>query len=873
MKGQTIRHYHILEKLGAGGMGEVYRAEDTRLRRAVAIKVLPEQFTKDAERLARFEREAQLVAALNHPNIAAVYGLEESEGVRFLVLELVEGITLAERIKRGALPVQEALQVGLQMAQGLEAAHGKGIIHRDLKPSNVTITPEGNVKLLDFGLAKALEGECSSDISDSPTLTAAMTRAGVILGTPSYMSPEQARGKAVDRKADVWAFGCVLFECLTGQKVFEGEDVTDVLASIVRGEPDWKRLPASTPWNIRLLLRRCLEKDSKRRLQDIGDARLEIEDTLQGSLDLPAGEKAAPKRWRIATVTSGILVLALILSLAAVLFRTGPVPGPLHVSIALPSDLWLDVSATAAFPSSLSVSPDGQKIALSLIQNGILSLWVRSLDSRDFRRLEGTEGVRGPFWSPDGRSIGFFAEGKLKRIDLAGGPARILTDAPNGIGGTWGPDGTILFNRSYLGPVFQMPAAGGTAVEVTRLDTARKESSHLWPRFLPDGKHFLYYSKISTFHPENAVYWGSLDSEMSGLVVNAQEHPSLFIAGHLLFVRDGVLWAQRFNVRRRTLEGEPIAISENLGFFGRFGASENTFTYTTEVFSEFAWYSRDGQRLGTVHNSRSVSLEPQLSPDGRLLATHRASGPVLGIWMYDLDRGTFSRFVEDSYINAFPRWSPDGRTILFMSNREGPEDFYIKPVSGVAEARLLYADSVAHKHLLDWSRDGQYLLYWVEDAESQGDLWALPLSGEMKPFPVVRTKFEESSGRFSPDGSWIAYTSDESGRPEIYVQRFPKAEEKWQVSNRGGNRPRWSRDGREIFYIVPGGTMTAVDVKTGATFERGEPKELFTFPLGPEPPFVYNYDVTADGQRFVISTRADDSRTLEVILNWTALLQ
>jgi Tol biopolymer transport system component/tRNA A-37 threonylcarbamoyl transferase component Bud32 len=908
--GTKLGTYEVGSHIGSGGMGEVYQAHDTKLGRDVAIKVLPERFARDPERLARFQREAKLLAALNHPNIAAIYGLEQSGETHYLVMELVPGETLRERVvDERPVPVEEALQIAKQIAEALEAAHNseKGIIHRDLKPANVKVTPEGRVKVLDFGLAKAFAAEAASeDFSNSPTLSALPTMQGVIMGTAAYMSPEQARGKAVTKASDIWAFGAVLYELLTGKQAFQGEDVADILATVVKTEPDWSRLPADTPPAIRTLLRRCLRKDKRQRLQDAAGVRIEIEDVLSGSVS--AEPSAAPTPiGRLARLRQGYggqaflgwataaLVATAAIAGGSVWLLTRPAPQEAEAIrfFVSPPEGWnlpeRTVGTTAAAlnlsAAPVAVSPDGRRVAfVALGSDGRSQLWVRGLDALTAQSLPGTEGAHSPFWSPDSRSLGFSADGKLKKIEAAGGPPITLCDMESN-GGTWSPDGVILFNPTAPAAdqplLMKVPAAGGTPTAATVLGEG--ESQHSQPFFLPDARHFLYTALTS--ESGMAVYVTSLDSAERKLLLNADSRDIIYSQGHLLFLRETTLMAQPFDADSLELTGEAFPIAEEIQTdisanpYGVFSASESgVLAYRTgfgETGSRLMWYDRAGKQIALLGDVATYG-HVELSPDGARAAVN-STDPALGtndIWLLELERGVRTRFTSDPANDMVPIWSPDGRTISFDSNRSGNGDLYQKAAGGVgAEQPVLQAEGNQRSH--SWSSDGRYLLYHQNTATGTIDLWVLPLFGDRKPFPFLETPFIEYRAKFSPDGRWVAYTSNDSGRNEVYVAAFPKPESKWVISTAGGTWSRWRRDGKEIFYIDPSNTLMAAEVDgQGSTFRVGTVRPLFqTRPTGAG----YRYDVSADGQRFVVNSLPEQAQAssvpITVVVNWAAGLR
>ena len=793
--GQSLGPYVIAAGLGEGGMGEVYRARDTRLGRDVAIKILPRLFTTDPEHLARFEREARLLAALNHPHIGAIYGLEELEGAPALVLELIDGDTLAERIDQGALPLAEALTVAAQIADALDTAHEKGIVHRDLKPANIKITRDGVVKVLDFGLAKAAGGDSPGvDLTQSPTITVGGTRGGVILGTPAYMSPEQARGKPVDKRTDIWAFGCVLFEMLTGRLAFLGDTLPDTMAAILERQPDWTTLPDATTANVRRLLQRCLEKNVKQRLRDIGDARMEIRDamalpppsrpaesTTRSSADLlpggsrqggaQAGDERRMPRWIWAAML-GLSVLGLGLEWTLTRPRPSVVDmRTLRLTVAPPPGTVFRGENGAA------ISPDGRQLAFVARSSNGVKLWMRPLNSLASRELPGTDDAAFPFWSPDSRSIGFFAAGKLKRVTLAGGLPAVICDVGSGRGGTWNGEGVILFNAVNDGPLMRVSATGGTPVPLTTVDAGQRENSHRWPQFLPGGRRFLYF--IRGENP--GVYLGSLDRpqekvRLLSINTNAVYAPDRDKrSGHLFWVQDGALRAQPFAPENHHLTGEAITVADEVAFgpasrlSAVSAANDGTLVYGgTEITRyQLTWYDRNGKSLGILGPADEYS-GLRISPDFKRLAFLRRGN----VWQMDFARGIPTSVTFRGVVPNDPIWSPDGQRIAYGAAKgtTGPPNLFSQNTNGTGSEELLIE---SHDSLWpeDWSQDGKFLLYSLTTndiaSKTQSDLWLLPMAGDRRPVPFLTTPFRESHGQFSPDGRWIAYGSDESGRNEV----------------------------------------------------------------------------------------------------------
>jgi serine/threonine protein kinase/Tol biopolymer transport system component len=870
--GAHLGSYQVTALIGEGGMGRVFRAHDTKLKRDVAIKVLPDLFAHDPERLARFEREAHVLASLNHSNIAHVYGFEESAGVRALVMELVEGPTLAERIGGHgphAMALDEALPIARQIADALDAAHEQGIVYRDLKPANVKLRPDGVVKVLDFGLAKALDptSSASRDAANSPTMTARATQLGMILGTAAYMAPEQAKGKTVDKRADIWAFGAVLYEMLTGRRPFASDDISETLAFVITREPDWRALSPNIPAPLVTLVRRCLEKDPKRRLRDIGDARIAIEEAGSESEPEAAKPSAAP-RSRLAWSVAAVLA---VIAAGAVAWEFRPVPPPPEVRLEITTPPTNDIG-------SMAVSPDGRFVVfVGDSEKRLPQLWLRPLDTTSPRPLEGTDGAAYPFWSPDSRSIGFFADNRLKRIDIVGGAPQTLANVPAGRGGTWNADDVIVFAGTNT-ELFRVPAGGGKPVAITRVDTPR-QANHRAPQFLPDGRHFVFYA-VGT--PEGrGVYVGSLDTPGTTRLFDAQS-AAVFRRGHLLFLRQGTLFAQRFDPDRLELASDPFPVAEqvaqdtisNMPAISTSVAGPLAYRTGSLGSRQLIWFDRSGKptRAADVVDERSPT-NLALSPDGgRVAFDRRETDGNTDIWLLDLNRGVRTRFTSDANIDLAPLWSPDGSRIVFSSNRDGIVDLYEKRLSGGSEARLF--ESRMERRPQDWARDGRFLLYRMLDSKTGMDLWVLPFEEGKKPFPAVQTEFDENHGQFSPDGKWIAYGSNVSGRYEIYVRQFPPSGGDVRISTDGGAQARWGPGGRELFYIGLDGRLMAVPIRVdGAVLVPGSPTALFATRIAGGATFgnqLHQYAVAADGQRFLINSYTEEAATapITVILNW-----
>jgi eukaryotic-like serine/threonine-protein kinase len=866
--GTQVGSHEIIALLGKGGMGEVYRARDTKLKRDVAIKILPDEFSRDPDRISRFQREAEVLASLNHPYIAAIHSLEQANGSRFLVLELVEGETLAERMQRGALPIDEALTFAKHICEALEAAHEKGIVHRDLKPGNVKITPEGQVKVLDFGLAKALESAPANPaLSNSPTLSIAATNPGIVLGTAAYMSPEQAKGRVVDRRADIFAFGCVLYEMLTGQAAFDGEDATEILGRVVTGEPDWSRLPAGTPAAIRQLLRRALKKDPRQRLGDIRDARIEIEEL---------GLQAEPDATRRSTAAGWIAAVAI----AAVVIAALAIPTVRHLRETEEPEMRLEINTPAtAAPYQFAVSPSGRYIVFVGTGDGRERLWLRALDKPEAQPIAGTEGAQYPFWSPDSRSIGFFASAKLQRVDIAGGPPQALAPATGPLGGTWNADGTILFGPSTGVGLARVATSGGDEVPVTHVSSPR-QARHSFPQFLPDGRHFLFLLS-STSQDVRGIYVGSLDGGEPKRLTPADAAGAYLPPDRLMFIRQGALVARRLDIARGELTETPLTVADPVGYetnlVGGFSASADGRVVAYRAGGagrrQLVWFDRMGKAVGVVGEPDASNMSnPELSPDGRSLAVQRTLQGNPDIWLMDLVRGSFTRFTFDGGNDNYPVWSPDGTRIAFRSDRKGI-GLYVQP-SSMASPEELLLETANTKVPQDWSKDGRFLLYYEVDPKTARDLWTLDMTGtERKARPVVNTPFEETVAQFSADGHWLAYQTNDSGQPQIVVQAFPAPGGKWQISTNGGSQPRWRADGKELYFIAPDGKLMAVPVTAShSTFEPGKPVALFQTHILSGSAGTVNraqYAVSRDG-RFLMDQPVEGSiaSPITVLLNW-----
>ena len=863
--GTQLGSLEISALLGKGGMGEVYRARDLKLKREVAIKILPEEFSRDADRVSRFQREAEVLASLNHPNIATIHDLEEANGSRFLVLELVEGETLEEQLRRGPIPIEDALKIAKDISEALEAAHEKGIIHRDLKPANVKVTAEGRVKVLDFGLAKALQPQQQmTGLSNSPTVISGSIP-GVILGTAAYMSPEQVRGKETDARSDIWAFGCVLYEMLTGRPPFQGETIGEIFAGILKAEPEWAALPNELPGPIRGLLRRCLMKDRRDRLQAIGEARIVIDTpSEEATVSTKPSSGYLPALWIWAA-----LVTAALLAVSFLHFREKPfAERTLRYTITAPEN---------SSVNSFAVSPDGQYLVIAATVSGRRQLWLRRLDQLQLQSMEGTEDGAFPFWSPSGDYIGFFSQGRLKKIAVAGGPPQSLCSAPDGRGGSWSRDGIIVFSPVFGTGLRRVSAAGGVPAELSM-----PVGDYRYPSFLPDDRHFLYTAR-GTVADKTGIFIGTLDGtdnrrilpDLANVILappGAGSH-----VGYLLFIRENTLMAQPFDTYKMELAGDvfPIAavsFSNNV-FFAPITVSGNgVLVYGGSQTSQIVWLDRSG-KPGRPADPPGADWEPAISPDQKAIAFRRQNSSGSDIWIKDLIRGTDTRLTSGA-ANLDPSWSPDGNSIVFNSNQAGPFNLYQKAVSGSGQAELLV--STGNTKVPDqWSRDGKFIVYSEVDSKTAHDLWVLPIGeadpDRRKPIAFLHTEFNELKGQLSPDSHWMAYTSDESGRREIYIRSFPISDRKWRISTAGGDQARWRGDGKELFFVAADGNMTAVTIKSGLSIEAGPPLTLFQTRIGEGSGNVaFQYDVTSDGGQFVLATNysAGSAPTLTVVVNW-----
>ncbi|MBI2149280.1 MAG: protein kinase [Acidobacteria bacterium] len=872
--GTHLGPYEILALIGAGGMGEVYRASDTRLNRTVAIKVLPAHFSNNPEMRQRFEREAQTIAGLNHPHICTLFDVGRQDGTDFLVMEFLEGETLAQRLERGALPLEEALKAAIEIADALDKAHRQGVVHRDLKPSNVMLTKSGT-KLLDFGLAKL------KPVDQAPTISALPTRAdataqGTILGTLQYMAPEQLEGKDADARTDIFAFGAVLYEMTTGKKAFEGKSQASLISAIMSAEPQLiSKLQPMAPPAFDYVVKRCLTKDPEDRWQTARDVMAQLKWTIEGGtqIGIPAPILAQRrKRDRLAWTLLAIAAL-LIVAMAIPVFRylRGPgEPAQVRFQILVPP-----------MPNSVqvTVSPDGRSIAyVASTSTNTTALYIRPLGAVTSQQLAGTEGALHPFWSPDSRHIAFVAGGRLKKIDITGGPPQNLCEAPSFQGGSWNSEGVIVLASNRV--LYRVSAAGGQPVAITELDQSRLEAGHFWPFFLPDGRHYLY---LAWSPSERGIYTGSLDSKDRSLVLAAESMPFYAEPGYLLYQRQGTLFAQPFDAKRLNVKGDPVRIADeipNNPANGRaaFAVSQNgVLVYRagggTAANSRFFWFDRAGKELQAAGDPAPYGTTFDLSPDGRQVAFARrdAATGANDIWLLDWARNAPTRLTFDPANESDPVWSPDGLRIVFDSARKGNPGIYQKNASGLGEETPVL-ETAKSEYVDDWSDDGRYIVYHSTEANGSG-LYALPLFGDRKPLTLVPPPFTKDEAHTSYDSKWLAYNSNESGTWQIYVISFPNLEQKFQISTNGGVQPRWRKDGKEIYYLALDGKLMAVDFNPAGRIQSGIPRVLFDTGLTPTGN-TEQYVATSDGQRFLVLKPLTESTPTPItaVLNWNAAL-
>ncbi len=878
--GTKLGPYEIVEPLGAGGMGEVYRAKDTRLDRTVAIKVLPPQFSSDATRKMRFEREAKTVSTLNHPNICSLFDVGSQDGLEYLVMECIEGESLAKRLERGPLPIDQVLKIGAELAAAIGTAHRGGVIHRDLKPANVMLTKSG-AKLLDFGLARPASATASvASMTATSAGTSPVTEEGTIVGTFQYMSPEQVEGKELDARSDIFSLGAVLYEMVTGERAFQGKSQLSVASAILEKDvPPIRNLKPLAPLSLEHVIRRCLAKDPDDRWQTGRDLAGELK-WIADSASTPSGTTTPIHSQTVATrnrnsawgwVAAGIL--AAILIAGAILWRTQR-----------PSEQTQYFSAPLPFSArAMAISPNGHTVAVVGYKEDERKnlVWLYEVGARDAKSVPGTENANFPFWSPDGKSLGFFADGKLKRVDIAGGPAQTLADAPNGRGGTWNKNGDIIFTPSgEMGVVlYQISASGGDAKPISALDPKRYETGHRWPMFLPDGKHYLFMTfDVANRGGADAIFEGELGTHERKFVVSSASNVAYAEPGYIVFYRDGTLFSQRFDWKSVTVSGTPEPILADVQMMPRIGHASFAAagggllvvqSGASASLSRLIWYDRSGNEIGNL-GPPDVYANVELSPDGNSVALDKTDiqSQNADLWIFSLHGGGTKRMTFDPEIDTTPVWSPDSTQVLFSSGRKPTFDLYLKSASGAQEEKSVNDDSTGDKYPSSWSRDGKTILY------TRGGRFWLMSYPDMKRREFFGGSGSVKNGRFSPDEKWVAYSSNESGRWEIYVRSYPDATGKWQVSTEGGTQPRWRGDGKELFYLGPDAKLMAVSVGAGANFNPGAPVALFQ--AEPRDMIATSelsaYDVTRDGQRFLINTdvKSGNAQPMSVILNWDA---
>ena len=894
--GNKLGPYEIQSALGAGGMGEVYRARDTRLDRTVAIKILPAHLSANAELNARFEREARAVSSLNHPNICHLYDIGSQDGTAFLVMEYLDGETLAQRLAKGPLPLKQALEFGIQIAQALATAHRAGILHRDLKPQNVMLTASG-AKLLDFGLAKGgpAVGGSSSAISgmtpSTPTMTIAelsspakpLTRQGTVVGTYQFMAPEVLQGAEADARSDVFGLGCVLYEMVTGRRAFEGKSQLSVMTAILEKDPEpVSQIAATSPPALDYVIKTCLEKNPEERFQTAQDVKLQLQ-WIAGGGGAKAEAAGGPSKSSGVAWAVAVVALLAALGLGTILFHI--VSHPIAVvrsSILPPAGAAFVTLSPASGPAV--ISSDGTHLAfIARDDKGKTQLYVRALGSGVPQVLPGTDEAMYPFWSPDGREIGFFAMGQLKRIPTGGGPAHSVCDVSNGRGGAWNRDGVILFAPNVNGPLLRVGVNGGTPELASKLDASRLEDSHRWPQFLPDQQHFLFWARNALGSGEQTIYIGKLGS-LEAKIVLKTPNAALYASGYMIFMRDQTLLAQPFDAKRMELSGEPTPIGEHIAINGatnvpEFSASEaGTLIYQTGDAAgawDLLWFTRDGKPAGAITQQERYYY-PALSPDGNFLAVSLFNGTqgVTNLWVFDLKRGTKSRLTFNTGIQIGALWSRDGKTLYYAGDIKGIRHIYSKAADGSGSEQTILETPGISELPYSLSPDGRSLVYTrqvADQAKKNTDIWVLPLTGDRKPFPIVETPFEDMNPAVSPAGKWMAYQNNESGHSEVYMTPFPGGGARWQVSTNGGVDPRWRGDGKELYYLDLTDNLMAVDVDgSGAAPRLGAPHALFQ--ASGVQRQVGTYVVTADGKKFLINSGSTKQGTepLTLVTNWTA---
>lgn len=879
--GTKVGRYEIRSKIGEGGMGEVYRARDEKLNRDVAIKVLPTSFADNHERLQRFEQEAQAAGTLSHPNILAIYDLGMHDGAPYVVSELLEGESFRDLLTHRRPSTRKAIDYATQIAHGLAAAHEKGIVHRDIKPDNLFLTKDERVKILDFGLAKLTQPSADHTAQTDIATRKVHTNPGTVMGTAGYMSPEQVRAVAIDHRSDIFSFGAVLYEMLSGRRAFHGDSAIETLNAILKEEPaELSSTNSNTPPALERVVWHCLEKSPERRFQSASDVAFALESlsgvtshSSQTLVDVkPLSTQRNWTRERLIWLGATAILLILAAAFAVAYFSRQPEQRrSVRLALATPDN--------ATLPASVTISPDGQRVVfVATNTEGKHLLWLRPLDSLTAQPLTATDGASRPFWSPDSRLIAYFANRKLFKIDATGGRPQMLCDVGEHSGGAWNRDGVILFGGAE--GLHRVSAQGGTPTLATKVSP--KEEAHRWPSFLPDGRHFVFLADADTTEDHN-IRVGSLDSQDSQILFGAISRVAFAQPGYLLYVNQGSLVTVPFDPASLKVTGEPVTVAERVAEVGEnhefdFSVSEDgTLAYQTGITaSQFTWFDRSGKKLGVVGEPASAD-HLAISPDGKsaVAGLVDADGRESDLWLYDLTRGTTSRLTFDPHGDGTPLWSPDGARIVFGSNRAGTGvvDLYEKAASGAGDEQILLKAASA-KFATSWSRDGQFILFenWLPQAK--GGVWLLSMSGNHEAKPLLQsTAFNQGQGQFSPDGHFVAYTSDESGRVEVYVQRFPLSSEKWQISTGGGLQPLWRGDGKELFFITEDKKLMAVDLKTDGKFESGIPRELFQGSM--KTGFAYSYATTADGQRFLMSAPIDAPARapMTIVTHWTNVLR
>ncbi|MGA8607983.1 MAG: protein kinase [Candidatus Sulfotelmatobacter sp.] len=889
--GTKLGPYEIQSPLGAGGMGEVYRACDTRLNRTVAIKILPSHLSDNREAKQRFDREARAISSLNHPNICTLYDVGHQDGTDYLVMEFLEGETLADRLMKGPLPSDQVLKYGIEICEGLEKAHRGGVTHRDLKPGNIMLTKTG-AKLMDFGLAKPgsqSNAPASGLTLTSPVASRPLTQEGMVIGTFQYMSPEQLEGKEADARSDIFALGAVLYEMATGKRAFEGKSTTSVIAAILERNP----APISVvrpmfPRALDTVVKTCLEKDPEERWQSARDVKLQLKSIAEGN-SAAASSTVKHNPWR--ERTAWMLAIAFLSTAAFFVVsqrRAQSTGEPVRFAVYPPEKTVFSgpPNITVGVPQ-FALSPDGRAMVFVANSPGAdPMLWLRSVDQVTARQLPGTEGAQLPFWSPDSRWVGFFAEGKLKKIPVGGGPVQVLADVADAFGGSWGADGSIIFGK-LSGAIFRVSSGGGTVTTVTKVDTVMK--AHRWPQFLPDGRHFLFHVQGGD-SAQHGIYVGSIDGGTQKFLVRSESSAIYASPGYVLYVDGDTLLGQAFDAAHLELRGEPFTVAENVGRstgfnIGVSASGTGMLAYAAAILQRgrLTWFDRAGNSLNSVGVEGDYS-DFRLSPNGQTLAASLVDPKAWNpdVWLIDLMRGGPSRFTVGSVLSAAPVWSPDGTRIVFRTIRNGPTELYAKSAGGGGNEEVVLTYETQHAAGIDtpnlvcsdWSPDGRYVIGSLPQQTTGDDLWLIPLSGDRKPIKFLAPPSDQIHGNFSPEGRFVAYSSNESGRFEVYVQTFPLSDRKWQVSTDGGYEPRWRADGREIYYLSQDRKLMAVSVGTAPAF--GVPKVLFQtrVPEGVTARRTH-YVPSRDGQRFLVNTQSLDAPPgpITVVLNWQAELK